>query len=158
MDELKDEHGGEEGLLSEVIDNDKISKGVVQKRIKEIKSDKDYADELKVLEQYLRLFEKEAETKQEIKDQEKALEQKILGKYPKLSLSDVKMLVVERKWMEALESRIMGEVERLSQTLAGRIKELALLYGTTLPTMGQEVEAYTAKIEGHLKKMGFTLK
>ena len=34
MDSLKDEHGGEEGLLSVVLDNDKISKASVQKRIK----------------------------------------------------------------------------------------------------------------------------
>lgn len=37
MNELKEEHGGDEGLLSEVIDNDKIAKGTLQKRIKEIK-------------------------------------------------------------------------------------------------------------------------
>ena len=67
MDALKDEHGGEEGLLFEVIDNDKISKANVQKRIKEIKNSEDDAEELAVLEKYLALFEKEAETKKPLK-------------------------------------------------------------------------------------------
>ena len=58
---IEDEHGGEEGLLSEVVDNGKISKGSIQKRIKEIKNSEDDADELAVLEQYMALFEKEAD-------------------------------------------------------------------------------------------------
>src|SRR5262249_48473641 len=124
MDELKEEHGGEEGLLSEVIDNDKISKGVVQKRIKEIKNDADFADELRMLEQYFALFEKETETKKVIKEVEKDLEKKVLAKYPKLTPDEVKTLVVERKWMDALETAVHGQVDRLSQQLAGRVEEL----------------------------------
>jgi type I restriction enzyme M protein len=50
MDELKEEHGGDEGLLAEVIENDKISKGNVQKRIKDIRDDAEFADELVVLQ------------------------------------------------------------------------------------------------------------
>ena len=100
MDELKEEHGGEEGLLSEVIDDDKISKGAVQKRIKEIKNDADFSDELKMLEQYFTLFEQEAETKRKIKEAEKDLERKVLAKYPTLKTDEVKTLVVERKWMD----------------------------------------------------------
>ncbi|RKX18564.1 MAG: type I restriction-modification system subunit M [Candidatus Zixiibacteriota bacterium] len=158
MDELKDEHGGEDGLLSEVIDNDKISKGAVQKRIKEIKTDPDYGDELKMLERYRVLFEKQAETRKAIRDAEKALEQKVLAKYPRLSLNEIKTLVVERKWMDTLETRIMGEVDRLSQKLTGRVKQLAERYEHTLPMIAQEVDTLTAKVEGHLRTMGFKLK
>src|SRR3989344_3478937 len=92
MDSLKDEYGGEEGLLSEVIDNDKISKVSVQKRIKETKNSKDYADELAVLEKYIALFVKEADTKKAIKDAEKDLEKKVLTKCPALTLEEVKTL------------------------------------------------------------------
>lgn len=158
MDELKEEHGGEEGLLADVIDNDKISKGAVQKRIKEIKADTDYADECKVLEQYMALFEKEAETKKEIKEAEKDLERKLLAKYPTLTPEEVKTLVVERKWMDALETAIHGEVDRLSQQLAGRVKELAERYEQTLPDVAGEVEGLAAKTDEHLKIMGFVWK
>ena len=158
MDSLKDEHGGEDGLLSEVIDNDKISKASVQKRIKEIKNSADDADELAVLEKYFALFEKEADIKKAIKDAEKDLENKILAKYPTLSLDEVKTLVVERKWMDELSARVLGEVDRLSQTLAGRVKELAERYAEPMPEITKEVEALTKKVERHLSKMGFDLK
>jgi len=67
MDEIKEEHGGEEGLLCNVI-NDKgnIPKNELQKRIKEIKSVKEYADELNILKQYEKLIEKEAVLNMEI--------------------------------------------------------------------------------------------
>ena len=157
MDELKEEHGGEDGLLSEVINNDKIAKGAVQKRIKEIKNDPDFADELKVLEQYSQLFDDEAETKKAIKDAEKELEKKVLAKYPALTLEEVKTLVVDRKWMDAIQTAVEGEVDRLSQQLAGRVKELSERYQETLPEIDTDVVKLTAKVDGHIKTMGFRL-
>jgi type I restriction enzyme M protein len=157
MDELKDEHGGEEGLLLEVIDNDKITKGAVSNRIKDVKGDPDCADELALLEQYVALFEQDSDTKKKIKDAEQDLERKVIKKYPELTQKDIKLLVVERKWMDEIETRVMGELDRLSQRLAGRVKELAERYRETLPQIGKEVETLTAKTAEHLKKMGFKL-
>lgn len=157
MDALKDEYGGDEGLLSEVIDNDKISKASVTKRIKEIKNSVDDAEELAVLEKYSALFEKEANTKKAIKEAEKDLEKKVLTKYPTLTEKEIKTLVVENKWMSELSTRILGEVERLSQTLAGRVKELAERYAEPMPEIVKEVEDLKKKVEGHLKNMGFDL-
>lgn len=155
MDELKDEHGGEDGLLSEVVENDKIKKGDIHRRIKEIKGDADYADELKVLEQYFALFEEEAETKKRIKETEWDLEQKIIAKYPALTPKEIKALVVESKWMDELQIRIMSEVERLSQKLAGRVKELAERYVEPMPKITNEANELSTKVERHLTKMGF---
>jgi type I restriction enzyme M protein len=158
MDLLKDEQGGEEGLLSEVIDNDKITKASVQKRIKEIKGGSDDAEELAMLEKYLALFEKETDTKKSIKDAEKDLEKKVLAKYPTFTIDEIKTLVVERKWMDELSSQVLAEVDRLSQTLAGRVKELAERYAEPMPEITEEVEGLKEKVEGHLAKMGFNLK
>lgn len=158
MDALKDEHGGEEGLLSEVIDNDKIKKADVQRRAKEIKDSADDADEFAVLTKYLVLFEKEADTKKAIKDAENDIERKVLTKYPTFSVEEIKTFVVERKWMDELASRVLGEIDRLSHTLAGRVKELAERYAEPMPEIAKDVEALTNKVEGHLAKMGFDLK
>ena len=158
MDELKDEHSGEEGLLSEVIENDKIKKGDVQRRIKEVEGDADYADELKMLEEYASLFEEEAETKKQIKEAEQDLEKKVLAKYPVLTLKEIKSLVVESKWMDELQARVIGEVDRLSQKIAGRVKELAERYADPMPKIMVELSELTKKVEGHLAKMGFKWK
>jgi type I restriction enzyme M protein len=155
---LKDEHGSEEGLLSEVTDNDKISKASVQKRLKEIKNSADDADESAVLEKYVALFDKEADTKKAIKDTEKKLEGAVLTLYPFLAIEEIKMMVVERKWMNELSARVLGEVDRLSHTLAGRVKELAERYAEPMPEITKDMEALTKKVEGHLAKMGFDLK
>ena len=158
MDLLKDEHGGEEGLLSEVIDSDKIKKADVQKRIKEIEGSADDAEEFAALKKYSDLFEKEADTKKAIKDAEKDLEGKVIAKYPTFSEEEIKTLVVERKWMDELSARILGEVDRLSQTLSGRVKELAERYAEPMPEIISEVKTLTKKVDDHLSKMGFDLK
>lgn len=158
MDALKDEHGGEEGLLSEVIDNDKIKKADVQRRAKEIKNSADDADEFAVLAKYLALIEKDADTKKAIKDAEIALEKKVLAKYPAFTVEEVKSLVVEQKWMQELSSRVLGEIDRLSHTLAGRVKELAGRYAEPMSEISKEAEALSKKVEAHLTKMGFDLK
>ncbi|MBU0569330.1 N-6 DNA methylase, partial [Patescibacteria group bacterium] len=158
MDLLKDEHGGEEGLLSEVIDNDKIKKADVQRRIKEIEGSADDAEESAVLKKYFDLSETEANTKKAIKDAEKDLEGKVIAKYPTFTEEEIKILVVEKKWMNELSVRIFGEVDRLSQTLADRIKELAERYAEPMPEIMNEVETLTKKVDDHLSKMGFKLK
>ncbi len=152
---LKDEHSGEEGLLFEVIDNDKIKKADVQRRAKEIKGSKDDIDEYRVLEKYLVLFEKETDAKKKIKETEEALEKKVLLKYSTFTEDEIKKLVVEHKWMDELTVRVLGEVDHLSQALAGRVKELAARYATTLPKLVVETGALTNKVDEHLKKMGF---
>ena len=44
-------------------------------------------------------------------------------------------------------------MERLTQRLAGRVKELEERYAQPLLELEQEVEAFSVKVEGHLKKM-----
>jgi hypothetical protein len=41
------------------------------------------------------------------------------------------------------------------QTLTGRIKQLAERYAAPLPKLAQEVQALSARLDEHLKKMGF---
>ena len=156
--EIKQEHSGEEGLLSEVT-NEKgnITKGDLGKRIKEIKAmTNEGKQELELLENYKQLLEKESDIKTRIKEAEKDLEKKVITKYPTLTIEEIKKLVVDLKWMTELENRIMGEVDRLAQTLAGRVKELANRYNETLPQIEKETETLTRKVDEHLKKMGFT--
>jgi type I restriction enzyme M protein len=155
MDELKDEHGGEEGLLAEVIENEKISKGSVQKRIKEVQGDAEFADELAMLQKCAAPFYEEAETKRAIKEAEEALKTKILAKYPALSLEEIKTLVIERKWMDALAAAVIGEVDRMSQALTSRAKELSSRYAVPMPVIEENVSEFSGKVGEHLKRMGF---
>ena len=62
--------------------------------------------------------------------------------------------MVDDKWLAILAAAVQGELDRVSQTLTGRIRQLAERYATPLPKLVEEVDALSARVEGHLKKMG----
>ena len=155
IEEIAEEHGGEGGLLEDAKnDKDKLTKASVTARLKDIKSDKDAADERKVLKEYLQLSEEESDTSAKLKAAQESLMEKVFAKYGQLTVDDIKTLVVEDKWLSTLASAVQGELDRVSQTLTGRIRLLAERYATPLPQLTDEVEQLAARVDKHLKKMG----
>jgi type I restriction enzyme M protein len=152
MAEIEEEHGGEEGLLSEL---EKINKANVAARIKELKGDKEAKEELAVLTEWLDLNTQEADLKKQVKDLEFALDTKSLAQYAKLTEADVKSLVVDDKWLATIEADIHGEMDRISQTLTQRVKELAERYDKPLPVLAEQADAMESKVRAHLERMGF---
>ncbi|MBA2602623.1 MAG: hypothetical protein H0U94_03460, partial [Acidobacteria bacterium] len=69
-----------------------------------------------------------------------------------------KTLVVDDKWMARLSAAVQGELDRVSQTLTGRIRQLAGRYATPLPTLVDEVATLAARVDKHLAKMGASWK
>ena len=123
-------------------------------RIREIGNDRDGVDELNLLKQWLDLGTQVAALKKQVKDAEAALDKLAFETYPMLAVADVKSLVVDDKWMTRLAASVQGELDRVSQTLTGRIRELAERYATPLPKLTGEVATLAARVEGHLLKMG----
>ncbi|WP_419788129.1 type I restriction-modification system subunit M [Pseudodesulfovibrio sp.] len=150
--ELEEEHGGEDGAFSEL---DKVNKGNVTARLKEIKGDKDSADEIKVLKAWLKLSNQETDLKKQLKDADKELDDMAYAKYPELSEDEIKTLVVEDKWLATLDTAIHGEMDRVSQQLTQRVKELAERYETSMPELAERVTNMEAKVNQHLERMGF---
>jgi len=149
--ELEEEHGGEEGFLGTL---DKINKAEVNAQLKKVKGDKEAKEEAAVLKQWLKLNTEEAELKKAIRDAEAALDQLAYDQYPKLSEAEIQTLVVDDKWLTTLSQAIQGELDRVSQTLTGRIRQLAERYAAPLPQIVDEVEELAAKVAAHLEKMG----
>ena len=176
MEEMVEEHSGEEGLLEEVKnDKGKITKGNVQHRIKELKkeislsygeslaaepkvkygNEEDETDELTVLGSYLALIEKEAEANKKIKEAQAELEKKLLTKYKELTQDEIKNLVVDGKWMEHMNREVQNEMDRVSQRLAQRINELVERYTIPLPQLAGSVKELEKKVNAHLSKIAF---
>ncbi|MPZ47337.1 MAG: N-6 DNA methylase [Betaproteobacteria bacterium] len=149
--ELDEEHGGEEGALGAL---DKIAKAEVNARLKEINGDKEAKEEAEVLRRWLELAEIESALKRAVKEQDAALDRLAHEKYATLTEGEIKMLVVDDKWMARLSGTVQGELDRVSQTLTGRIRELAERYATPLPALVEEVETLAVRVDEHLKKMG----
>jgi type I restriction enzyme M protein len=158
LEEMREENSGEEGLLAEVIegegDKQKIVAKTVKARLKEIGKDPLYSDERAALEAYTDLLEQQMEGKAKRKAAQENLDQKIDAKYPTLTEAEIKTLVVDGKWMAHLSAAVQGELDRVSQTLTGRIRQLAERYATPLPKLDNEVKRLSTCVEEHLKKMG----
>ena len=152
LEQLVEEHSGEDGFFT---DFDKVTKTTVGLRIKEIKNKAEDIEELKIMEQYLSLQTQESEAKRSIKEAQKALETQVIVKYQELTEADIKTLVIDDKWMLTIEQAVQAEKDRISQRLTKRIKELAERYENTLPELVAETESLTSKVEAHLNKMGY---
>jgi type I restriction enzyme M protein len=159
LTELEEEHGGEDGAFSEL---EKINKAEVARRLKEIgrdtsprrSKDDDAAEEEKVLKQWAKLNKQEAALKAAIKDAEAALDAAAYAKYAELDEDAVKTLVVDDKWLATYATSIHGEIDRISQTLTGRIRQLAERYDTPLPELSSRVAELETKVAAHLAQMG----
>jgi type I restriction enzyme M protein len=155
LDELKEEQSGEGGLLEEAVDEKgKIAKKAVATRLNEIASEADAADERKALKEYSDLLDKQSDAKSRLKTAQEALEAKIAVKYGKLTEAEIKTLVIEDKWLAQLASDVQSELDRVSQTLTGRIRQLADRYAAPLPQFTEDVKTLAGRVDEHLKKMG----
>ena len=79
----------------------------------------------------------------------------MVAQYAKLTEAEVKALLVEDKWLAQVRGDVLAEVDRVSQALAGRVKVLAERYATPLPKLAEDLDALSAKVAAHLKRMGF---
>ena len=158
LGEQKEEQGGEEGLLAEVIegegDKQKITAKALKARLKEIGKDPEFADERKALEDYAALLEKQADAKSRLKKAQEDMDAKLDAKYPNLTEEEIKTLVVDDKWLATLTTAVQGELDRVSQTLTGRIRQLAERYATPMPKLITDVETLAGRVDEHLKRMG----
>ena len=149
--ELEEENSGDDMTFAGF---EKINDKEVKSRIKEIGNDADSADELAVLKAWLKLSDEEATLKKTVKALDAALEQKAYSRYATLTEAETQQLVVQDKWLATLNASLEAELDRVSQTLTRRIRELAERYATPLPALADEVEALSAKVGEHLKRMG----
>jgi type I restriction enzyme M protein len=165
LEELEEEHAAEDGLLADArTEKGKLTRASVKDRLAAIISDpsdasdpsdpSDSPDERAILAQYLKLADREADAGRRVKATQKALAAKVAAKYAKLTADEVKALVVDDKWLAALAAAVQGELDRVSQTLTGRIRQLAERYATPLPQLTEEVAARAARVDAHLKRMG----
>ncbi len=159
LDELREEQGGEDGLLAEANEANegepsKVTPKSVRAALKKLVDDSDYADEVKALKVYDALLNGQAGAKAKLKAAREELDAKLHAKCPKLTEDEIKSLVVDDKWLAALDAAVQGELDRVSQTLTGRVRQLAERYARTLPELTGEVANLAARVDVHLKRMG----
>ncbi|WP_370931110.1 type I restriction-modification system subunit M [Bartonella sp. DGB1] len=157
IEKLTEDHSGEESLLEDAKnEKGKITKTSLNDRIKQIKDDENFADEMLVLKQLQQLLEQEAKLIAEIKLKQLEVDKKIILHYAKLDIDEIKNLVVTNKWFYQMNIVVANEVERVTQVLANRVQELEERYEHPMPELVKQVSYYSDRVEEHLKKMGFS--
>ncbi|ANX04290.1 type I restriction-modification system subunit M [Immundisolibacter cernigliae] len=168
LEEFVEQHVCEEGLLEDAVnDKGKVTKASIKSRLNELKAVipaptvipaqagiQEDQEEHDALTRCLQLIDAESDAGKAVKDAQAALDEKVLARYAKLSEAEIKTLVVEDKWFASLQAAIAGGVQRLTQQLAGRVKELEERYARPLPELERDVETFSVKVEEHLKQMG----
>jgi len=155
LEQLMEEHSNDEGLLEDAKnDKGKVTKATLKARIKEIEKDAAAIDELTLLKLCETLMDKEAGVNRKIKADQDHLDDKVFKKYPRLDKAEIKILVIDDKWQARIQDAIQMEIERVTQTLATRIRELEERYAEPLSKLTGEVATLSAQVDKHLKRMG----
>ena len=158
LEEFIEEHTGEEGLLEGTVnDKGKLTKANVSARLKAIEAESDSSDERQTLERGLALVEAESKASGVAKKAQADLDAQVFARYAALSESETKSLVVEDKWLASIRTAVESEVQRLIRRLGTRIQEIEERYARPLPELERDVEAYSAKVNSHLARMGISL-
>lgn len=155
LEELKDEHGGEDGIFSEF---EKVNKAKVKARLKEISSDKNAEDEISVLKKYLSLDDEISKTKKKIVELQIDLNDDIFKEYSNLTVDVLKDIVVDEKWTSSLYDVFFSELRAIGQNLTRGLADLVERYGTPLGDILSLVREGEAAVAAHLRKMGFASK
>jgi type I restriction enzyme M protein len=173
LEELVEENSGEEGAFSELerVNRAEVSRLHGELVVAERDSRGEQAAKLteapvpygngeaepseqKILLNWLNLDSKETELSKELKSSQEALTEKVAAKYPKLTEDEIQTVVVDDKWLATIAGVVQGELDRVSQTLTGRIRQLAERYATPLPQLTDDVATLAKRVNGHLKRMG----
>jgi type I restriction enzyme M protein len=154
LEQHVEEHGGDEGLLSDAInDKGKLTQAAAKEALKEAKATAD-EEAIEAAEGALDLLRAEAVAKKEVAERQAALDKAVLNKYGDLSLRDVQALVLDDKWAWTIRSRLDAQLSTLSDTLINRLSNLAGRYESTLGELMNEVETLSARVASHLAHMG----
>jgi type I restriction enzyme M protein len=154
VEEYVEEYGGDEGLLSDALnDKGKLTQAAAKVALKEARA-LDDEETMECAQRALELLESEAMAKQAAKQAQAALDTAILKKYGDLSESEVQSLLLDDKWAATIRNRVVGEISALTLDLVTRIQQLGERYAETVGALDSELGNLECKVAAHLATMG----
>ena len=154
VEEFIEENSGEDGLLADAMDDDKISKMLATARLKVAKYEDPRSDEVAGLTRLVGLYKVEAEAKKTAKDAQAELDRKVLTRYAKLTTEDIQSLVIDDKWGARFVRGAQAELDVLIRRLVDRLVVLGSRYAATLSDLDAEFRRLASSVAEHLTAMG----
>ena len=118
-------------------------------------SDNPKSEEYAALKQFVDLTDSLSKQNKAVREMNAELEEKVRAKYALLTDEEILDLLVNRKWYATIFEGIKALYVTTSHQMTTRIVELVERYEDTLPELSAAVAEYEAKVEAHLKRMGF---
>ena len=161
LDDFVEEHlasaGGEDGVLMGIANGrGRITKAAATGRLQTIRDDPEGNEEQGILMRCLELIDAESRAGKAVREAQAALARAVLDRYAALTVAEIKALVVEDKWCASIKAAITDELQRLTQLLAGRVRQLTQRYARPLSEIEIEVEELTTKAAAHITRMGLS--
>lgn len=154
VEEFIEENSGDEGLLTDAIDDEKISKALAAARLKVARYEDPIGDEAKVLTRLVELYNAESVAKKAAKEAQAYLDEVTFRQYARLSTIEVQKLVIDDKWGGRMVVGIKTEIDTLVQKFVERLGVLAKRYEKTVDDLDAEINSLSAKVASHLAAMG----
>ena len=150
LEDFVDEHststGGEDGVLMGIANGlGRITKAAATGRLKTIRHEPEGDEEQDILMRCLELIDAESRAGKAVREAQAALARAVLDRYAALTAAEIKALVVEDKWCASIKAAIADALQRLTQLLAGRVRQLTQRYARPLSEIEIEVEELTTK-------------
>ena len=152
-----EENTAEDDLLTEGMEDDKISKALATERLKIARYEGSDPDEITALDHLIKLYNAEAVAKKAAKEAQAVLNLATLKQYGKLTEGQIKTLILDDKWQATVIGRIASDVESLTFALVARLKELGNRYSETVGSLDMELAKLDDKVADHLAAMGVAL-
>ena len=158
MQEMKEEHGGEECPFENVKSEARnITKGALKKRLKEIEDDNEYSEEFAILSSYQDLDNKLTSIKSQIRDLERTLKEKSMMRYSQLQEEEINK-IIESKWKINLQSGFTKIINQILFDFINYLEQIINLYSIPLKSYEESTIKLTKKVQNHLHEMGFEWK
>ena len=159
LEDFVEEHlasaGGEDGVLIGIANGrGRVTKAAATERLQAIRGDLESTEEQDVLVRCLELIDAESRAGKAVREAQAALDRAVLARYAALTVPEIKALVVNDKWGASIEAAIADDIQRLTQLLAGRVRQLTQRYARPLSEIEIEVEELTTKAAVHITRMG----
>ncbi len=154
VESFAEEHAIEGGLLSEAMDDGRVTKALATSRLREAEGEGSDPDEIEALRRLIKLYADETATKKAAKDTQAELDAATLKKYADLNVPDIKRLVLDVKWRGTLAERVAEEVNMLTLSLVSRIQDLGSRYSQTVAELEVETQEWEQRVSDHLARMG----
>ena len=158
LEDFVEEHlasaGGEDGALMGIANGrGRITKAAATGRLQTIRHEPGADEEQDMLRRCLELIDAESRAGKAVREAQAALDRAVLDRYATLTVTEIKALVIDDKWRASIEAAIADELQRLTQLLAGRVRQLTQRYARPLSEIEIEVEELTTKAAVHITRM-----